>query len=220
MCLYGPGFIRDDLLIKWGEGATRNAIMALATHAHDLPTPIDNYKPVTGGGAKDFVNLIHNILEGGEKDRLNRSAALVDTRPVFCWPISTGEDVPDKDPASLARLLVVHYGWPKGEANPRLARAQALFPHLSAVGRVWLEWLESREGAEVVRLLSSLFPQKRAEWAEKLRNIRPDMAKSPGMARSAIVTWAGKSRMEASTSSPSWPGKPSSSCSVGMAWGN
>ncbi|MBI4332609.1 MAG: DUF927 domain-containing protein [Chloroflexi bacterium] len=176
MCLYGSDFIRDELLIKWGEGATRNAVMTLASHAYDLPFLIDNYKPITGGGAKDFVNLIHNILEGGEKDRLTPSARLKDTRPVFCWPLATGEDVPDKDPASLARILVVHFGWQRGEANPRLSRAQALSPHLPAIGRVWLDWLESEEGIEIVRLLAGLFAQKRAEWAEKLRRTRSDMA--------------------------------------------
>ncbi|MSP11815.1 MAG: DUF927 domain-containing protein [Chloroflexi bacterium] len=81
MSLYGAGFLRDDLLIKWGEGATRNAIMALATYAHDLPLLIDNYKPSTGDGARGFINLMHNLLEGGEKDRLSRAAEIKETNP-------------------------------------------------------------------------------------------------------------------------------------------
>ncbi len=192
LCLYGPDFIRDDLLIKWGEGATRNAIMALATHTHDLPMLIDNYKPGTGGGTKDFINLIHNIVEGGEKDRLGKDAGLRDTRSVFCWPLATGEDVPDRDPASLARALVVSFEWPRGEANPRLSQAQALSSHLAAVGRVWLEWLESDQGSEIIRQIADLFEQKRSEWAAKLRQTRSDASNILRVASSLAtnqLTW-------------------------------
>lgn len=175
MCLYGPDFARDELLIKWGEGATRNAIMALATRAHDLPLLIDNYKPNTGRGKDDFTNLIHNILEGGEKARLTRTAELRESRPVFCWPIVTGEDVPSNDPASLARILVVPFAWPQGQTNNTLAQAQAKAAHLSAVGRVWLEWLESKDGQETASKARAKFQELRGEWAKELRQTRSDM---------------------------------------------
>jgi hypothetical protein len=175
MSMYGAGFMRDDMLIKWGEGARRNAIMALATHAGDLPLLIDNYKPSTGGGARDLINLIHNILEGGEKDRLNRAAALRESKPISCWPLITGEDVPDQDPASLARMLVVQMPWPPGKPNDTLAEAQRLAPHLSALGKSWLEWLESEEGQARAREAAELFPVFRAQWAAELRKIRPEI---------------------------------------------
>jgi Domain of unknown function (DUF3854)/Domain of unknown function (DUF927) len=175
MCLYGPDFLRDSLLVKLGQGATTNAIMALATHAHDLPLLIDNYKPSTGGGSRDLINLIHNLLEGGEKDRLNRAAVLRETRPVFCWPIITGEDLPDTDPASLARLLVVSFTWAPGEPNAALADAQHQAMHLCAVGAAWLAWLESPDGRAIARDATALFPAFRAEWAKRLRKQRPDM---------------------------------------------
>lgn len=175
MCLYGPDFMRDERLIKWGEGATRNAIMALAAHAHDLPLLIDNYKPATGGGGRDFVNLIHNILEGGEKDRLNRAAELREARPVFCWPLVTGEDVPTNDPASLARILIVPFEWPRGRDNPTLSQAQENAVHLSAVGAAWLSWLESEAGRESAKQARQQFPQLRAKWARFLLSTRADM---------------------------------------------
>lgn len=175
MCLYGPGFARDELLIKWGEGATRNAIMALATRAHDLPLLIDNYKPNTGGGARDFTNLIHNILEGGEKARLDRAANLRESRPVYCWPVVTGEDVPDRDPASLARILVVPFAWPQGKTNERLGAAQASAGHLCAVGSTWLGWLESDDGQELAQRASREFQALRGKWATILNKHRSDM---------------------------------------------
>jgi hypothetical protein len=127
------------------------------------------------GGARDFINLIHNILEGGEKDRMNRAAVLRESKPISCWPLITGEDVPDHDPASLARILVVHMPWPHGKANDTLAEAQRLAPHLSAVGKTWLEWLESEEGQARAREAAELFPVFRAQWAAELWRIRPEM---------------------------------------------
>ncbi len=175
MSLYGAEFMRDDLLVKWGEGATRNAIMAMATHAHDVPFIIDNFKPSTGGGNADFVNLVHNILEGGEKDRLTRAATLKDTRPVFTWPLITGEDVPEHDPATLARILIVPFAWRSGEPNQDLTRAQLLAPHLAAVGECWLAWLEGDEGTAVAKTAGEAIREKRDEWAHYLLNQRPDI---------------------------------------------
>lgn len=176
MCMYGPLFASDEMLIKWGEGATRNAIMALATHAHDLPLLVDNYKPTTGGGARDFINLIQNILEGGEKERLNRASELRDTKPVFTFPIFTGEDVPPDDSASLARVLVVPFEWQHGQDNPTLARAQAARQHLAAVGGAWIRWLESTASAQIVAEAAGMFEKTRADWAASLCKEQANMS--------------------------------------------
>lgn len=169
MSLYGPAFMHDDLLIKWGEGATTNAMMALATQAHDMPMLIDNFKPSTGGGVNAFVNLVHNVLEGGEKDRLDRRSQLREPAPVFCWPIFTGEDVPDSDPASLARMLVVRFAPKSGQSLDDLTRAQHLSRHLCAVGKEWIQWLASDDGIRVARNAGEWFPERRDEWAGQLR---------------------------------------------------
>ena len=150
--------------------------MALAAHAHDLPLLVDNYKPTTGGGGRDFINLIQNILEGGEKERLNRASELRDTKPIFTFPIFTGEDVPADDSASLARVLVVPFDWQHGQDNPVLAQAQAHRQHLAAVGRSWISWLESTASAPIIAQAAGLFEKTRAEWAAKLREVRPDAA--------------------------------------------
>jgi hypothetical protein len=49
MCIWGD-FHLSRYMIKWGEGATRNAVMGLGRHAAHMPLLIDNYKPNTGGG--------------------------------------------------------------------------------------------------------------------------------------------------------------------------
>lgn len=175
MCLYGADFIEDDRLIKFGEGATRVAIMLFAATCHDLPFLLDNYKPNTGGGAKDFVNVIHNILEGGDKDRGTMQATLRESKPIFCWPIVTGEDVPDTDAAALARVLVVSFAWPSGEENPHLSDAQNRSPHLNAVGNYWLNWLESEDGRAAAAQAESQFRDRRSEWSSYLRSRRADM---------------------------------------------
>jgi hypothetical protein len=176
MSLYGPNFCQDSLLTKLGQGATTNAMMALATHAYDLPFFIDNYKPGTGGGARDLINLLHNILEGGEKDRLQRSSALRETKPVFCWPIVTGEDVPETDPATLARMLIIPFACEPGSSNPQLTEAQEGVEYLCAVGASWLDWLETDDGHEAAQEEARKFSGTRESWAESLRTTYPKMA--------------------------------------------
>jgi hypothetical protein len=157
-----------------------------------MPFLIDNYKPNTGGGSNDFTNLIHNILEGGEKDRLNRNAQLKETKPVFCWPVFTGEDVPDSDPASLARTLIVPFEWAKGETNEPLTAAQRLSPHLSAVGGSWIAWLTNDAGQKAAREAAKIFEKTRAEWAQQLRANRKDMVNTLRVASNLAtnqLTW-------------------------------
>ena len=143
MAIYGAGFLADEFLLKLGEGATRNAIMGYAAQAHDLPLFLDNFKANTGDGARGLVNLIHNLLEGGDRERMLGARELKESRPIHCWPVFTGEDVPASDPATLARVLVVPFEWSHGADNPRLTAAQAAAAHLPAVGRAWLDWLAS-----------------------------------------------------------------------------
>jgi hypothetical protein len=149
--------------------------MAFATNAHDMPLFIDNYKPNTGFGFHDLVNLIHNILEGGEKDRLSRASTIKESRPVHCFPIITGEDVPDHDPATLARLLLIAFEWQAGQPNEKLALAQKDSEQLSAIGLSWLTWVGSPEGQRIIKDTARFLPAVRDGWALYLREIRKDM---------------------------------------------
>ena len=187
MCLYGPGFASNDNLLKLGEGATRNAIMAFAAHAHDMPLLIDNYKPNTGNGKHDFVNLIHNILEGGDRKRSSRDGELRDTKLVRCIPIVTGEDLPRDDAASIARILLVTFEWQRGEPNDLLTSAQENSDHLCAVGWAWITWLQSEEGRAATRVAGKAFPRLRSEWAARLSRIEKDSANIARVASNLAV---------------------------------
>jgi hypothetical protein len=175
MALYGPGFVRDELLIKFGDGATPNAIVALAATASDLPILFDNFKPITTDRSV-LISLIHNLLEGGEKDRLTSSAKLRRHKPLNCWPIMTGEDVPDLDPATQARVLVTEFRWEGGKVNEPLRRAHGLSPNLCAVGNTWVAWLEGAEGKKAAQVGREVFESRRSFWIGELAARSPNSA--------------------------------------------
>ncbi len=194
MAIYGAGFLEDEYLLKLGEGATRNAIMGYAAQAHDLPFFLDNFKANTGDGARGLVNLIHNLLEGGDRERMLGASEMKESRPIHCWPVFTGEDVPASDPATLARVLVVPFEWPHGADNPRLTAAQAAAAHLPAVGRAWLDWLASAPGREVAAEAARKFPDFRRRQVVALRGLRRDMVNplrvATNLATNALTWWA------------------------------
>lgn len=173
MCIYGAGFQSDSHLLKLGEGVTRNALMAIATQAHDMPLFIDNYKPNTDT-QNGFVSLIHNILEGGEKERLNRNSQLRETKPLNCWPLITGEDVPETDAAALARVLILHFDSSVRQNHGILADAQRLGSHLPWIGATWIDWLEGA-GAQAAKTIGQEFDQCRARWITILNKLQPEM---------------------------------------------
>ena len=172
MALYGAHFMDDDRLIGLGEGSTTNAAIGLATSAHDMPFLLDNYKSNTGKGQGGLVGLIHRIFEGGDKARMDRNAEMRETKPIHTWPIFTGEDIPAGDPASLARVLVLPF---EKVGNEALTNVQKEAKHLCAVGGLWLDWLESSEGRNIVRKFAEQTNSLRDEWAKELQIHNPNM---------------------------------------------
>lgn len=191
LCVFGASFANDDRLVKWGEGATRTAIMLMASHAHDMPLLVDNYKPSTGGGRRDFENLVHNIMEGSDKDRASRNASLRQSQAIHCIPIMTGEDVPSEDAASLARILVIRFEWQSGASNHELSNAQAMAAHLPALGQAWIDWLAG-DGRAAVRDIGKQMDAQRDAWAAKLRVHFPQMVNTLRVATNLAInslTW-------------------------------
>lgn len=173
MSIWGPGFADESNLLKWGEGATRNALMAYATSCHDMPFLLDNYKPVTSG-QNDFAILISNIMEGSDKDRMSRSMELREAKRIHGFPLVTGEDIPETDASVLARMLVVQFDWQAGQPNPELSYVQARSSHLNAIGKLWLDWVASEDGRKSIHRIAKGFDAARDVWAGKLRAIRRD----------------------------------------------
>jgi primase-polymerase (primpol)-like protein len=140
MAVYGAGFLSEESLLRWGEGATNNAMLAIASACGCLPTGIDNYKATHRDGASKFVSVVHTILEGRERERLNRNAELRETREYASTLLVTGEDLPE-EASTVARLLPVEWSTPPN--FDKLTELQAIANHLPAVGRLWCEYLSS-----------------------------------------------------------------------------
>ncbi|MCB0146270.1 MAG: DUF927 domain-containing protein [Caldilinea sp.] len=186
MGIYGAAFLSEDMLLTWGQGATVNAILEMSASAADLPFLIDNFKPNTGNGEKDFTNVMHAIAEGSTKDRSMRNGDLRPSKPIWCWPILTGEDIPGKDAASLARTVLLR--WPeRGVDKPKLAQAQRLAEHLPAVGAAWIRWLQTLDGKRIATEAGRAMPAKRHDWGEYLTTSRPDIANAARVASNLAV---------------------------------
>lgn len=187
MCLYGPGWINDQTWISWGD--TVNSIMSICVEAEDLPILIDNYKPVIHAGPRELIRLIHGIFEGGEKRRLNRNAERRTHHSTLTWPVFTGEDVPDCDASTIARLLVIQFPLAGVDSKTRIGYAQDNSHHLSALGKAWIEWLADRDNQELIKSVAnqSRFNHHRAKWAEKLSLAAPKMVNTLRVATNLTI---------------------------------
>jgi hypothetical protein len=81
LCLYGPGFASNDNLLKLGEGATRNAIMAFAAHAHDhanasVNWPLDS---MLHGNSPRKLFLTEFVMHFGDTNLES-----FEFQPIFC----------------------------------------------------------------------------------------------------------------------------------------
>lgn len=189
MCLFGD-FSNEDKLLKFGMGGTNNALMAYTASACDVPLLIDNFKPGTGNGQKDAQSLIHGVIEGGEKKRLNRDGTMRDGKEIHCWPLLTGEDVLD-DAAAIARMIIVAARWDGGD-NPNLTAVQGMAHLLPQVGGAWLQWLMSDEARAIAREIKPRFYPRRSQWNATLQAAHPDMVNISRVASSLALlecTW-------------------------------
>jgi len=178
LCIYGEGFGKDKALIKWGDGATENAIEAIASHAHDLPILVDNYKPNTGGGERVLVRVIHRLSEGGAKKRLNRDSELRETPDLYAWLLMTGEDTAITDTAMIARQLWVNFDDQPENASELLAQAQSNAAHLPSIGNLWISYLESTAGQKLVKETFAKFQVVQRKMMRRLLKANPAMITS------------------------------------------
>jgi len=165
MSIYGD-FTSDDTLIKWGAaGSTTNALAEICSKASDLPLLLDNYKPNTGH-KEEFTKFIHMVMEGGTKARLTRSSTIKEYVSINTWPLITGEDVPQEDGATLARMLILYFRKQTG-MNRALLEAQDKAQHLCAIGSMWIRFIETNG----IQIEQGRFDALRTKWAEKLQEI-------------------------------------------------
>ena len=99
----------------------------------------------------------------------------MDTKPIFCWPVCTGEDVPDIDTATLARILVIQFPWQNGSSNDELFYVQENHQKLPVIGWEWIRWLQSGDSNILLSDVPALYEKKRKEWLVDLKNKYPEM---------------------------------------------
>jgi len=145
LAVYGGGFLSEDTLLRWGEGATLNAMLSIVSGCGCLPAGIDNYKATSRDSAGRFVSVVHTVLEGRERERLNRNAELRETREYASTLFVTGEDLPE-EASTVARLLPLEWGTADMD---RLTELQRIAHHLPAIGRVWCRYLSESDGVDM-----------------------------------------------------------------------
>ncbi len=196
MGIWGRRFTEGHGFVKFGEkGGSITAVLGAAALAHDLPLLVDNYKPQIAGARSEFTALLAALIEGDDKLRMERSGSQMRrTRELAAWPLFTGEDVPGDDASTVARCLVVPFAWEPGQPNPALSEAQDLAGHLTAIGRIWLDWLASPEGQAAVQLIIQSFPARRDDWLARLAQLNPQMRNparvASNLAINQLTFWA------------------------------
>ena len=177
MGVWGRAFTEGHGFTKFGErGASIEAVLGAAAVAGDLPLFIDNYKPQIAGARNQFIALVAALLEGDDKQRLERTGErLRRRRAITAWPLFTGEDVPGDDASTIARTLLVPFEWRASGPNRALTEAQEQAGHLSALGLAWVKWLASAEGQAAAWSVRSEHPRLRDEWLGKLVAFNPQM---------------------------------------------
>lgn len=188
--IYGSRFLTEERFIKWGYGGTMNAMMHMAAYANDLPILLDNFKPNVGGGDRAYVSIVHSLVEGGEKKRLNRNSELKESQDIFTWPMFTGEGVPSIDAATQARILPIFFPWANGALNKDLEHAQENADNLPAIGQIWIEWLETNN--DEIQNVKACFGEKRKEWSSYLQKNHPQAQNKLRIAQNLAIlesTW-------------------------------
>lgn len=179
MGIWGKDFARDQNLIKFGStGATKTAILNAAVRANGMPLILDNYKPIFDPKG-ELLEIVHGIVEGGDKRRSTTQLTARESRPIATLPILTGEAVERKEASSLARMLLMRFTEAdENEMLPKITRAQETAHNLSYVGNTWLDYLETPEGKLAAAKAHDRLIAERSYYLKQIRKANP-MAANP-----------------------------------------
>jgi hypothetical protein len=166
MSVYGQRYSQEINIIRWGHGATSNAVEHLAAMTGPFPFIVDNYKNYTDKDPAKFQATLHAISEGGEKKRLTKDSRMQHSEEYQCLPIITGENYPGQDAASRARVIVVP--WLKPSSTDDLTEAQRHIKDLNALGKVWCQWLSSDCGIDQMRQSAERFDAARSNYLKEV----------------------------------------------------
>jgi hypothetical protein len=131
-------FMPNNPTDTWGS--TTNSIQRLGWHLKDSVMLLDDYKRAHVKGEK-VTQLVQNYGDGIGKGRLNSASELRATYPIRGVLISSGEDQPEGEASTLARIISVEIG--KGTVHlGRLTRLQTTDgPYLHLLTIDYLQWL-------------------------------------------------------------------------------
>jgi len=168
MSMYGTKYSDESSLVRWGDGATGNATEHLAARTGPFPFLLDNYKQYTDKDPSALQRLIHAVVEGTEKDRLNRESMLRSGMEYLCSLIITGEQFPGQDAATRARI--VELLWTNATNLEYLSEAQAHIEDINAFGKAWLQWLNSPHGLAVMNEYAPRFEAARLHYIKAAKD--------------------------------------------------
>ncbi len=165
--MYGAGYSEEANLVRWGEGTTKNAATHLAAFTGPFPFVIDNFKMYGKYDLSEIAAIIHGILEGAEKARMQQNSNDLRVSEEYqCIPIITGENWPGDDAASRARGIFLNWSGPRSLED--LTSAQGHIDDLNALGREWCLWLSSDEGKFYMDCMNDRFASTRSKYLRKL----------------------------------------------------
>lgn len=162
--IYAGQMISDDDLQEWGKAGTLIGIIKIGVAYCDMPYLLDNYKPNTGNGEQDFIDFVQLIVEGRERTRSKRDGRLQNSDAIRTWPLVTGEDLPESDAATVARVLAVDFARTSDVRGVVRASRYASKGALGAIGVAWLEWLESSESIPIIQSVMADYDNRRDRW--------------------------------------------------------
>jgi hypothetical protein len=140
LSMFGTGYADKEQLLKSDDqSSTPTACGDIAVASGIMPQSYDNVKTVDDRQLKKYVGFIHNILEGGEKDRSKKDGRVRDTRAYLCTLVITGEVRP-QEASTTAR--VINLTWSDIDLD-KLSYVQEHVDLMPIIGYYWLRYLSS-----------------------------------------------------------------------------
>lgn len=128
--------------------STSNSVQKRGWHLKDAPMVLDDYK-VKNVKERDVTFLLQNYGDNMARGRLDAEANVRSAYPIRGVLISSGEDQPEGEASTLARILTVDIA--RGAVNlPKLTTLQTQAAYLHALTAAYLQWLAGQDAAAEV----------------------------------------------------------------------
>ena len=193
--LYGPtGCHKTSIscaaMALWGDftpsqptdtwTSTSNSVQRLGWHLKNAPMLLDDYK-AANVKPQQVTFLLQNYGDNMARGRLDANSDLRNTFPMRCVLISSGEDQPDGEASTLARILSVQLARRMVD-RVRLTNIQEHARELHPLTVAYLRWL----AAETLADNRALHQQTRTAFLAQLEGTSDD-ATNPGRIASNVA---------------------------------